>query len=251
MGSTHRQAPPGVQEGAVVDALRRGRPEDATTRRYRRYGPRLPLADPADLALAALRTLSISSTTFRAHSLPSSPHLALTLSSLTHLHLHNLGLPHPSTHLHHLLSSSPSLTSLSLSLLPDLSGASLHAALNPATPRLKSLRLGILTAPQLAALPAILTDFERLRSLALMVPCPRGIDFAAIPSSVEVLEIRRPKQRSYEDEYDVVDAVVEGLQSGMGRGLKELRMWDLDWRRRAVVAELERRGIVAHFEKKW
>lgn len=84
-----------------------------------------------------------------------------------------------------------------------------------------------------------------------MVPCPRGIDFAAIPSSVEVLEIRRPKQRSYEDEYDVVDAVVEGLQSGMGRGLKELRMWDLDWRRRAVVAELERRGIVAHFEKKW
>lgn len=84
-----------------------------------------------------------------------------------------------------------------------------------------------------------------------MVPCPRGMDFAAIPASVEVLEIRRPKLRSYEDEYDVVDAVVEGLRSGQGKGLKELRLWDLDWRRRAVLGEVERRGMVVHLEKNW
>ncbi|GAA5929517.1 hypothetical protein JCM3775_002362 [Rhodotorula graminis] len=178
----------------------------------------------------ALTHLSLLNSSFAAHSLPSPPTLVPFLSSLTHLTLANVGLPHPSTHLTDMLSiCAPHLEFLALSSLRDVEERQFRramAVLVRQAGRLKSVKLGFLLDEQVRAMcapllveddaasfptpppsptspPAAAADpaapalslLPSVTHLSFTLPLPTSALLLALPTALEILTVRPPYSR--------------------------------------------------------
>ncbi|KAM0792237.1 hypothetical protein ACM66B_004932 [Microbotryomycetes sp. NB124-2] len=125
-----------------------------------------------------LTSLKLVSSSFRAHALAEPPSLPACLESVKSLHLSNLGLPEPSTHLAALVSNSAStLVSLSLSSVRDVGRVLFRRVLEILAndcPHLQELRLGALLSEQIECLasPLPLSNGEHLRRPAALACLP-------------------------------------------------------------------------------
>ena len=158
----------------------------------------------------ALRRLKLSSSSFRAHSLPNPPTLPPFLAGITHLRLTNLGLPFPSTHLFALVEGAPNLESLTLSSLRDVHLTLFRQVLDLLTQcsNLVNLRLGTLLSEQMEALtlrlpysdsPASALSRMPLLSLTLTIPHLTLPLLLCLPPSLQTLIIRSPSARQSKD----------------------------------------------------
>ena len=177
---------------------------------------------------AALTHLTLLNSSFAPHSLPSPPTLVPFLSSLTHLTLANVGLPHPSTHLTDMLSiCAPHLEFLALSSLRDLDERQFRramAVLVRRAVRLKSVKLGFLLDEQVRAMcaPLLVDDgapslptpppsptsplhtdsaapalslLPAVAHLTFTLPLPTSALLLALPRTLEILTVRPPYSR--------------------------------------------------------
>lgn len=202
----------------------------------------------------ALHTLRLTSCSFRAHSLPSPSNLTDFFASARNLTLANLGLPHPSTHLHSILvASAATLRSLTVSSLRDVTMPLWREAMGVLATKctnLRELRLGTLLSEQLEALtlslPLALATRKNngaalsllpLHSLTLTIPHLSLSLLLVLPASLASLIIRSPSQRSsadtsatartmnieqLEEEGQVVRMVETAFKAGVGRALERV-----------------------------
>ncbi|GAA5835611.1 hypothetical protein JCM9279_004594 [Rhodotorula babjevae] len=176
----------------------------------------------------ALTHLSVLNSSFAAHALPSPPTLVPFLSSLTHLTLANVGLPHPSTHLTDMLSiCAPHLEFLALSSLRDLDEREFRRSMTVLVRqavRLKSVKLGFLLDEQVRAMCApllvehgapslptpppsptsphaddpsapALSLLPSVTHLSFTLPLPTSSLLLALPHTLEILTVRPPYSR--------------------------------------------------------
>lgn len=204
--------------------------------------PAFQSADPLFLYTGAT-SLSITSTTFKNHALPSSPSLATFLRSVRHLTLANLGLPYPSTHVQHILSHCcHNLTYLALSALRDLHTPELllplFALLGPASaPRLRHIRFGSLDSRQtdIIARESCLGSLTQVTKITWTFPLPTAELLAATPTSVTTLVLKpraglgtdkEDRMQAMEEEDAVSAALDKALKDGkLGGGMREIR-WE-------------------------
>lgn len=226
-----------------------------------KHPPPFPLEDAKDeneqkLILdskKALTHLTLRSTTFRAHSLTTSPHLSYTLNSLTHLTLINLGLGAPSTHFLNLLNSAPALIALHISLVRDLTREQLEVGLLSVATRLRRLGIGSLTDSQENCLEIVLPLLTRVEFLLVTIPVPSLVQLGVMPSCVRTLRLERGGTVAYssrmttrrweEQEDRVVQAIVDSLTRGDISQLERLVMFTPNRGQRRIENICHTRGI--------
>ncbi|KAI5476511.1 NamA [Pseudohyphozyma bogoriensis] len=166
---------------------------------------------------AGLQTLIITTTSFKAHALPSSPHLHQTFRNVSSLTLHNLGLPPTpqSSHFVSLLEAcSRSLLSISISFLRDVLPQPFVQGFHHLK-RLRVLHLRNLTVAQENVVGQVFQSLPTLVSADIGTPVGGRVeDLLALPATLKMLKLRRiPTGDPYD--FDAEDAVAEAMKAAV------------------------------------